>query len=282
MGDETEAQAASERALPDPVSIEWASVLGVFFLVLALLVFWILIQTWPVPATGAGATGYAEAWLFSWSLGSLSPDGRLFLMVAAAGALGSLVHTLTSFVDYVGNRRLAWSWIWWLVLRVPIGMALALLIYLALRGGLLAPSQPNGGSTSLLNPYGFAGIAAMAGMFSKQATDKLREVFDTLFRTAQPVARADALSRVPLTIKAVTPSKVPLGGQVRELTVTGTGFKDGCMATINGESRAIQRASDTELRVTLIDKDVGTAATLQLVVAVPGSEGSKPFPVTVA
>ena len=36
----------------------------------------------------------------------------------------------------------------------------------------------------------------MVGMFSKQATDKLRETFDTLFRTQQPVARADSLAPV--------------------------------------------------------------------------------------
>src|SRR5208282_4495725 len=43
---------------------------------------------------------------------SASPDSRLLITVAASGALGSLVHCLTSFADYVGNRRLRQSWVW--------------------------------------------------------------------------------------------------------------------------------------------------------------------------
>jgi hypothetical protein len=286
MGDETEGQQGSAQTVPDPVPFWGISTLGVLFLIFAFLVFWILIQTWPVPATGTNATGYAAASLFVLDIGTLSPDSRLFIMVAAAGALGSLIHTLTSFVDYVGNRRLACSWVWWLVLRTPIGMALALLFYLVLRGGLIVPSLPNAGAgstSSLLNPYGFAAMAAMAGMFSKQATDKLREIFDTLFRTNQPVNRADPLARAAPAISAVTPPKVPLNSTSKELTVTGTGFKAGCKATINGEERVVQRVSDTELKLVLADKDVAAKATLQLIVqaAGPNGESSKPFAITV-
>ena len=80
---------------------------------------------------------------------------------------------------------------WYLILRTPIGIALALLFYLVLRGGLIAPTlsttpadpTPKSHAWTLLNPYGLAAIAAMAGMFSKQATDKLSELFDTLFKT---------------------------------------------------------------------------------------------------
>jgi hypothetical protein len=34
-------------------------------------------------------------------------------------------------------------------------------------------------------------------LFSKQATDKLREVFETVFRTRQKVERKDALPTMP-------------------------------------------------------------------------------------
>jgi hypothetical protein len=50
---------------------------------------------------------------------------------------------------------------------------------MAVRGGLLAAQA----SADAVNPYGVAALAGLVGMFSKQATDKLREVFDTLFRT---------------------------------------------------------------------------------------------------
>jgi hypothetical protein len=280
----TPQQAAS---VPDPVPFWGICVLGTILFAVALVVFFILIQTWPVAATDPKG-GYSPASLLFWKLESISPDGRLFITVAAAGALGSLIHNLTSFVDFVGNRRLAQSWIWWILLRTPIGMALALLFYLVLRGGLIVPTLPDaagssGSTTSLLNPYGFAAIAAMAGMFSKQATDKLREIFDTLFRTAQPVNRADPLGPAPPTITAVAPAKLAVKDSTKILTITGAGFKPDCKATINGESRAVERISDSQLKLTLVDQDVAATSVLQLIVQNPdpNGESSKAFPVTV-
>lgn len=57
-------------------------------------------------------------------------------------------------------------------------MALAVIFYLVLRGGLLSA----GASASDISPYGFAAVAGLVGMFSKQATDKLEEVFSNLFQ----------------------------------------------------------------------------------------------------
>ena len=173
---------------PDPVPWIGSLILGLYFCTLAALTFYFLFASWPV--SGAkDASGFADFSLFGSGPFSTSSDHRLFLTVMAAGALGSLIHSITSFADYAGNRSLSRSWIWWLVLRTPIGIALALLFYLVLRGGLIVPSLPNGSAatdtTRLLNPYGIAAISALAGMFSKQATDKLREIFDTLFRNSR-------------------------------------------------------------------------------------------------
>ena len=55
----------------------------------------------------------------------------------------------------------------------------------AARGGLVSG---NAGATDL-SPYG---IGALAGMFSKQATDELREVFENLFKTTDPPTRKDS------------------------------------------------------------------------------------------
>jgi hypothetical protein len=83
------------------------------------------------------------------------------------------------------------SWAWWYVLRPFIGMALAEVVYLSLRGGLL--SATGNAATSAISPYGVAAVTALTGLFSKQATDKLQETFETLFRTQQKVDRKDAL-----------------------------------------------------------------------------------------
>jgi hypothetical protein len=178
-----------------------------------------------------------QPWILGFQL-KATADERLVITVAAAGALGSLIHTLTSFADYVGNRALAQSWVWYLVLRTPVGIALALLFCIVLRAGLIAPSVPADFATVhplLLNPYGFAAIGALAGMFSRQATDKLREVFDSLFKVSEPVDRADPLSRASPVISKTDPAALTVGGAM-ELAVIGRNFNKDCTASITASS----------------------------------------------
>jgi len=220
----------------------------VIFSFLSRYTFYLLVATWPVSDT-KDVSGYANFSLFGRPSFSTAADQRLFFTVIAAGALRSLIHTITSFADYVGNRTLSKTWIWWLVLRTPIGIALALLFYLVLRGGLIVPSLPGSSAatdtTHLLNPYGIAAISAMAGMFSKQATDKLREIFDTLFRTHEPVTRADPLIRTKPIVSSTEPARLIIGGSPT-LAVLGRGFQRDCATSVNGKSRNVQ--TDFRLR----------------------------------
>ena len=72
-----------------------------------------------------------------------------------------------------------------------LGATLALIFYLVLRGGLLA----TGTGPNALNPYGVAALAGLAGMFTKQATNKLDELFSTLFKTDKDRVLKDKLDR---------------------------------------------------------------------------------------
>jgi hypothetical protein len=159
----------------------WIAVLGVYLVVLAVVLAAVLVQLWPaIEAVQQGETGAQNVSLL-WGLAdvSLSPDTGFIVLVIIVSALGSYVHATTSFVTYVGNRDLKTSWLWWYLLRTFIGIALALLFYFALRGGFFAQEA----SATEVNPYGIAALAGLTGLFSKQATDKLKEIFDTLFRT---------------------------------------------------------------------------------------------------
>jgi hypothetical protein len=117
----------------------------------------------------------SEAWV-STPLANLPREIDLLLLALIAGALGTFVHISRSYVDYVGNRTLRSSWCPWYLLYSFIRAALALILYIALRGGLLTASTD-------VNPYEMVAIAALVGMFTKQATDKLSEIFSTLFKT---------------------------------------------------------------------------------------------------
>jgi len=161
---------------------------GVYLIVLNLVLLYILVKIWPEKIPLEGEEQVVR--LLGSMLGFHLPlEARYLLIVAVVGALGSYIHLATSFADYVGNRQFYRSWEWWYILRPFIGMALAVIIYFVIRGGLIAGTS----GTTNLSPYGLAAVAGMAGMFSKQATDKLREVFENFFRTETPPERRDAL-----------------------------------------------------------------------------------------
>ncbi|MFJ5234730.1 hypothetical protein ACIQBJ_33130 [Kitasatospora sp. NPDC088391] len=163
----------------------WAVlVLGAVLLAEAFVCVALLISVW-TPLTTLTAerapTGDPAVWtVFGLGPWRLTSNTAMLLAVLAASGLGSFVHAATSFATYAGNRQLLPSWLPWYLLRTAIGAALALLVYFLLRGGLFA----NGTDGTATNPYGFAGIAGLCGLFSKQATDKLREVFDTILTTS--------------------------------------------------------------------------------------------------
>ncbi|HLL73602.1 MAG TPA: hypothetical protein VK363_19345 [Pyrinomonadaceae bacterium] len=151
-----------------------------------------------------------------------SIDERFLLLVIVCGALGSYIHAATSYADYLGNRKFTPSWTWWYLLRTLIGTGLALVVYFAIRGGFLLLA--NDVEADKVNPYGIAAIAALVGMFSKQATDKLNEVFSTLFRPKEgsgDALRKDSLDEVGA---AISPKRAAKGSGTISLTVTGNNF----------------------------------------------------------
>lgn len=112
----------------------------------------------------------------------LRAEVLMFVVVALAGALGGLIHVLRSVSEYIGNRRLVRSWLPYYTLLPLVGAALATVLYVVLRGGLFSGAS----TTAEVNSYGFAALAALAGLFSRQATEKLRKVFDVIFTEVEP------------------------------------------------------------------------------------------------
>ena len=155
----------------------WVLVFGSYLVVLNLILIYLLAKVWPGKLPVQDYSNVSFLWDEIWVV-KLWVETRYLLIAAFAGALGSYIHLATSFADFVGNRRFMKSWAWWYVLRPFIGMALALTVYFAVRGGLIAGDA----GAQNLSPYGVAAICGLAGMFSKQAGDKLRQVFENLFQ----------------------------------------------------------------------------------------------------
>lgn len=162
-----------------------------FLLLLAAVPVWIvyaLLQIWP---QGEDGPNTVSLWFFCCFDFELTREQQYLLIAALAGALGSIVHLATSFTDFLGNQQLKTQWLPWYALRPFTGMALALIMYFILRAGLVG-GMPG---TAAVNPYGVAALSGLTGMFSKQAIDKLREIFENLFRTQKEIARKDPLKK---------------------------------------------------------------------------------------
>ncbi|MGA1997663.1 MAG: hypothetical protein ABSH45_17980 [Bryobacteraceae bacterium] len=156
----------------------------------------------------AGGAGFAAAAALLWPVADsgeslvaigggavrVSRELDLLMLAMVFGGLGSLLHAARSFAGFAGNRTLVASWAWWYALQPLTGVTLALLFYALVRGGLFSP----GAGAGAVSPHGVAALSGLAGMFSKQAADKLSEVFSTLFETGADHARQDKMTSQPV------------------------------------------------------------------------------------
>ncbi|MCL4538324.1 MAG: hypothetical protein M1378_01755 [Bacteroidetes bacterium] len=157
-----------------------------YVIILSLIAVYGLISFLPgSTSTVAAVAASSPISFFIWTF-QASQEVRLFITVALAGLLGSLVHVLRSLYWYIGNRALTSSWVPKYVLIPIVGAVLSLAFYLVIRGGFFS-GGPNVDQT---NPYGFMALGVLIGMFSEQAVLKLKDVAETLL--SKPPKGADS------------------------------------------------------------------------------------------
>lgn len=222
-------------------------------------------------ARHSGREATANKWLW-WEFADQSSQQRTVLIVLFAGALGALVHALRSFFWYVGNRNLKWSWVPMYLLLPLVGATLALVFYIILVAGLFA-GAPGGGKIA-----GFAAIAALVGMFSRQASEKLEEIFNTIF--TKPKEGKDPAK----TTSEVT--KVTVGGTsgAQTLSVVGSGFQEPLTVKLTGPPGAVATATPKNVTPNKFDADVTgtlTSGEWSLTVTSEDEKPSDPFKFTV-
>lgn len=247
-----------------------ANLLGLYLALLGLFFFAETVVLWPEVVNSAYAGGRFEI-LFTW--GDFAPglEAQLIMLVMTIGALGSMVHALTSYIDFVGNRRFGRSWTGWYVLRPLVGGALALVFYFAVRGGFLSGGAT---STGAINPYGIATLAALAGMFSKQATDKLSEVFCTMFKVSEESgdAKRDGKLADGPKITALEPAEIPTSNSEElPVLVKGTGFTHDMVVRLNGHDRLTRVKSAELLEVVVVPASREVAGEVAVTVFDPAS-----------
>ena len=112
----------------------------------------------------------------------VSRETIMFVIVAVAGALGGLIHSLRSLVTYVGHRRLLWSGVRYYLPLPVIGALGGTVFYIVFRAGLFSPST----SADEASPFGFAAVVLLVGLFAQQALEKLRELASHLLMAVPP------------------------------------------------------------------------------------------------
>lgn len=248
-----------------------AAIAGVVGLALVVT----LVAVFPA-ATAATATtdpgAQSVPLLFGLLRPKLSSDATLLLLVVLASAVGSFVHVATSFSNYAGRNRFEISWVSWYALRCLIGAALATVFYFVVRAGFFSGDASN----SAVNAYGIAAVAGFVGLFSRQATDKLRELFDTLFKTDGSEDEVDPV------LGAVTPNPVTVGGLPVTLTLVGAGFVRASEVRIDGRALQPTSTGPTQMTVDVPPAYLRNRATVDVTVLNPGPCAiSDPYPVTV-
>src|ERR1043165_1622854 len=251
---------------------------GIGCLLIAVLLIYTLIASWPVVQVekidGIDVKSYKAWHFFFWTAESWDVDKRMLFTIVLAGAVGSLVHALTSFSDFVGNERFNANWVWWYVLRLPVGSALAIFFYFIIRGGLIVPTLQGGAgidstqATLALNAYSMAAFAALAGMFAKNASDKLAEVFDAVMSRKNPVDRKDPLHDGAGGDLKTEPGMLTTWSPIM-LAVLGKGFKKDLEVKINGVKRNTNSVADNRIEIAITATDVAKAGPLELSVKNP-------------
>lgn len=177
-------QRADDIAIPEKKTLVGQKRVGpvgivlliVYVIVLSVVAVYGLIRFLPEPTSASQNAGMLPTvTFFVWTFPA-SQEVRLFITVALAGLLGSLVHVLRSLYWYIGNRVLTRSWVPKYILIPIVGSVLSVAFYLVIRGGFFS-GGPNVDQT---NPYGFMALGVLIGMFSEQAVLKLKDVAETL------------------------------------------------------------------------------------------------------
>lgn len=122
-------------------------------------------------------------------------ESTVLHMVILLGALGGSLHLLGSLVNYVGERKLKRSWLPYYFSLPLVGAALAPIVYMLLRVGILTPTGQGNGGTAIanLNLISIYALAALTGMFAKIATEKLGDVFAAMFQPRPERIKSDKL-----------------------------------------------------------------------------------------
>ena len=210
----------------------------------------------PAPASGASAPAKPKnlpAFRFPRDVEMLTT------LFALCGALGATLHALGSLVAFAGNGKFSDSWTLWYLAQPLRGAVLSAGFFWLIQGGLMGGL---GSSDVPSNSMAMMGATFLVGLFSDPAIEKLREVFEVLFRTAgKPRANPLASGRTPTIAKVSFDNSNP-----PVVTIDGSGFDGTDEVLVNSIKLPVSRRTGQVLVVTLAAPLAPSGTALRIVV----------------
>jgi hypothetical protein len=161
----------------------------------------------------------------------------ILILVAAAGFLGNMVFVASSFATFVGADKFRRSWILWYFVKPFTASGLAVFLYLALNNSNTGPGAPGGP----VNLNGIIAMAALAGLFTDTATQKLKEIFTAIFKPTdnRPDKLTDpSVKVVSVDLSTMHPDKIDVN-QPNNFLITGQNLDPkNIIVSINGKNIA--------------------------------------------
>ena len=170
----------------------------------------------------------------------------LLLLVALMGFLGNMIHVASSLTSFVGNGTFKRSWVLWYFVKPFTAAALALVVYFVIRAGFLS----YGTGASGVSLYGIMALSALAGLFTDNATLKLKEVFDVIFKPKDE--RTGKLEGDEVTVASFSPDSIAQTGE-STLTVMGKNLNAAGLKITMGDAvvtTATKTAEKLEIKYT--------------------------------
>jgi hypothetical protein len=143
----------------------WMGAIAVFWCLLLPLLAVAFFHVWPAALVTLAASPEAGK----------PAAAQLLWLAVVAGAIGSSLGAVRSFVNYVGSRHFAPSWSLYYILHPTFGAGLALLVHMGHRTGM-AGASGNANDPAVVGFY-----SGLVGLFSDVALQKLRDAVGTIF-----------------------------------------------------------------------------------------------------
>jgi hypothetical protein len=177
-----------------------------------------------------------------------SSDLGMFIFALAFGGLGATAHCLYVFTGAIKAGKkpdFGWSRLGWYGPQPPMGAIFGALLYVAIRGGLLAASS----GASAVNMFGVAAIAAVGGLSASRAYQRL-----TGGRPSSSPSPPASDSSAP-KISDISPAIIDSSAMPSTLTVTGANLTKASFL-VNGSPSQPDRVTPTTATFTLTSRDV--------------------------